>query len=118
MTLSAFSLLVALSERAADLEFRIFFCALLGAVGVASLFGGCQLFANGGRRPNPNLGAAGFFAGFGALLIGLVAMMTLGPWRPPEPGVFPERILDLNAPPAAIERVSPTPARPEGGAHD
>jgi hypothetical protein len=116
MTLSVFFILIALSERAADLEFRIFVCALLGVVGAASLFGGYQLFANSGRRPNPNLGAASFFAGFGALLIVLVAMVTFGPWRPHQEGVFPERILDLNAPPAAIERVSPTPVRPQGGA--
>jgi hypothetical protein len=63
-------------------------------------------------RPNPNLGAAVFFAGFGALLV--VVLMTFGPWRPHGEGVFPERVLDLNAPPAAIERVSPT-ARPLGG---
>ena len=116
MTLSVFFLLVALSERAADLEFRIFVCVLLGVVGAASLFGGYQLFANSGRRPNPNLGAASVFAGFGALLIVLVAAMTFGPWRPHPEGVFPMRILDLNAPPAAVDRVSPAPVKPEGGA--
>jgi hypothetical protein len=114
MALSLFFFLVALSERAADLNFRALVCTFLAVVGAASLFGGYQLFANSTARPN--LGAAGFFAGFGALLIILVVMMTLGPWRVRDEGVFPMRVLDLNAPPAAIERVSPTPTPPGGGA--
>ena len=44
---------------------------------------------------------------FGATIIGLVLMNTVGPWRPAPAGPFPLRILDLNAPPAAIERTHP-----------
>jgi hypothetical protein len=40
----------------------------------------------------------------GAVLITLVGMATLGPWREPSPGVFPVHIADLQAPISQPER--------------
>jgi hypothetical protein len=90
--------------EAAMLDLRELVCAFLAVVGAVSLFGGYRLFAN---ARGGNVAAAAFFAGFGAVLIVLVAMMTLGPWRVRQESVFPIRVLDLNIPPAAIEKVGP-----------
>jgi len=95
-------------------------------VGAASLYGGCRLLARDiqsaarQRGPflnqairGPNIASGLFFAALGAILIILVAMAAVGPWREREPGPFPMHILDLTAPPAAIERVPPPPAADE-----
>ena len=55
-------------------------------------------------------------AGFGAVLIVAVILLVLGPWRERHDDVFPMHVLDLSAPPAAIERAQP-PASPHGAAN-
>jgi len=40
----------------------------------------------------------------GAILVTLVGMATVGPWREPSPGVFPVHIVDLQAPISQAER--------------
>src|SRR5580658_8991111 len=93
-------------------------------VGAAILYGGVHLVR--GAIPTAEqrriaLGAAvrrsdavsgTIFIIFGASLIVLVAMATIGPWRERDKEPFPVRVLDLSAPPAAIERAAPRPVPP------
>jgi hypothetical protein len=53
-------------------------------------------------RQNGILG--GMLVVLGAILITLVGMATLGPWREPSPGVFPVHVADLQAPISEAER--------------
>jgi len=65
----------------------------------ADMAGGRRLAA---RHDNGVLG--GLLAVFGAILIVLVGMATLGPWREHPAKAFPVHILDLQAPISAAER--------------
>jgi hypothetical protein len=98
-----------IGERAVALQQLVSIVLLL--VGAGCLLGGYRLFAAGAGQKGHNAAPASFFAGFGALLIIAVTLLILGPWRVPYDDVFPMHVLDLNAPPAAIERV-PLPAPP------
>jgi len=63
--------------------------------------------ATGGRRMtahNQNGLLGGVLTFFGAAVIILVAMATVGPWREPSPRVFPVHVLDLQQPISAPER--------------
>ncbi|HEX4196599.1 MAG TPA: hypothetical protein VHZ26_04080 [Caulobacteraceae bacterium] len=77
------------TEHRAELELRALVCAFLAVVGAVSLFGGYWLFANGRRGPRNNTAVASFFTGFGVVLIALVVILTVGPWRLHRPPVFP-----------------------------
>jgi hypothetical protein len=101
-----------IGERAVALEQLVSICLLV--VGAGCLLGGYRLFAAGAGQKGHNAGPASFFAGFGAVLIVAVILLVLGPWRERHDDVFPMHVLDLNAPPAAIERVPP-PAPPHNG---
>jgi hypothetical protein len=85
-------------------------------VGAASLFGGIRLLRRravaDGRGPPLGATPGLVFAILGAGLIALAAMGTVGPWRPRHAEPFPMRVLDLSAPPAAIERARPLPLSP------
>ena len=62
---------------------------------------------SGGRRLAPshdNGVLGGILAVFGAVLIVLVAMVTVGPWREHSPRAFPVRIIDLQQPISQAER--------------
>ena len=65
----------------------------------ADISGGRRLSA---RHDNGLLG--GLLAVFGTILIVLVAMATLGPWREHSPRAFPVHILDLQQPISQPER--------------
>jgi hypothetical protein len=101
-----------IGERAVALQQLVSICLLL--IGAGCLLGGYRLFAAGAGQKGHNAAPASFFAGFGALLIVAVILLVLGPWRVVHQDVFPMRVLDLNAPPAAIERVPP-PTPPHSG---
>jgi len=91
-----------------DLQQLVYAFAVILAV--AAIFMGVLLVRAGvsGRRrvviagPNGLLG--GMLAAFGAALILLVGMATVGPWREHEPRAFPVHILDLQAPISEAER--------------
>jgi drug/metabolite transporter (DMT)-like permease len=93
MALTLFFSLIPPTEYRAETELQALVCGFLCVVGAASLFGGYWLFANGERAPRYNAVVAAFFTGFGVLLIVLVFMITIGPWRHREPPVFPARIV-------------------------
>jgi len=105
-------------------EFVCLFGVIVGAIciyaGLRLLFGGfARAMTPGGPRFEPATrrmgGVSGLvFALFGAALIFVVGMATIGPWRVPEPAPFPMHVLDLRTPPAEIER--PRPPTPEPGA--
>ena len=85
---------------------------------VAAIYVGFLMVRSGvtGRRPISLSGQDGVLGGvlaaFGAVLILLVAMATLGPWREPSPQAFPVHIMDLQQPISQAERdalKSPTP---------
>ena len=62
---------------------------------------------SGGRRLAPshdNGVLGGILAVFGAGVIVLVAMATVGPWRTPSPKAFPVHIMDLQQPISEAER--------------
>jgi hypothetical protein len=65
----------------------------------ADLSGGRRLAA---RHDNGVLG--GLLALFGAIVIVLVVLVTLGPWRERSPRAFPVHILDLQQPISQPER--------------
>ncbi|HXQ09885.1 MAG TPA: hypothetical protein VN805_02680 [Caulobacteraceae bacterium] len=96
-----------IGERAVALEQLVSIFMLL--IGAGCMFGGYRLFAAGAGQKGHNAAPASFFAGFGALLIVAVILLVLGPWRVRYDDVFPMHVLDLNAPPAAIERPQPPP---------
>jgi uncharacterized membrane protein YidH (DUF202 family) len=77
------------TEHRAELELRTLVCAFLALVGAVSLFGGYWLFANSQRAPRNNTAVATFFTGFGVVLIALIVMLTVGPWRLHHAHVFP-----------------------------
>lgn len=91
-------------------DLRTLVCVSLALASAGSLYGGYRLLSAGAGEPLHNAEPVAFFAGFGVLFALLVVMMTVGPWRAREAGVFPMHVLDLSAPPAAIERVKPGPA--------
>jgi hypothetical protein len=100
-----------IGERAVALQQLVGIFLLL--IGAGSLLGGYQLFAAGAGQKGHNAAPASFFAGFGAFLIVVVIILIAGPWRVRHDDVFPMHVLDLNAPPAAIERPPPAPPPPE-----
>ena len=53
---------------------------------------------------NQNGLLGGMLVVLGTILIMLVGMATLGPWREPSPRAFPVRIVDLQAPISEAER--------------
>jgi hypothetical protein len=85
----------------------------------ASVYGGFRLMrigtsrAGSARPERPDAtaggeaGTAAFFIVLGMILLAVAGMLVVGPWRAPEPRPFPIRVMDLNIPPAAIERVPP-----------
>ena len=70
------------------------------------------MMVNSGRRSPPALGnevLGGMLSIVGGLLI---AMVTVGPWRPEPPPVFPVHIMDLQQPISQAERnAAQEPAR-------
>jgi hypothetical protein len=102
---------------------------LVGTFGVfaggACLYAGFWLLlasmAAARRRPSTSLAAGDqpAVAGPGTLLVvvgGAILVMSVmtipGPWRKPEATHFPIHVLNLDIPPAAIERDSRPPASP------
>ena len=77
---------------------------------VAAIYVGILMIradTSGGRRLAPshdNGVLGGVLAAFGAVLIVLVGMATLGPWREPAPRTFPVHIMDLQQPISQAER--------------
>jgi hypothetical protein len=103
-----------IGERAVALQQVVSIFLLM--IGAGSLFGGYRLFAAGAGAKGHNAVPVAFFAGFGAFLIVVVIALLIGPWRVRYQDVFPMHVLDLNAPPAAIERVQPPPPPPPDNA--
>jgi hypothetical protein len=91
---------------------RDLLCVSLVFVGAGCLLGGYRLFHAGVGIKGHNLAPATFFAGFGAFIIVMVIMLTLGPWREPTSGVFPMRVIDLNAPSEPIQHRAPVAQPP------
>jgi hypothetical protein len=93
-------------------------CAFAVVVGLASLYVGLRLFARGRSAIfGPGVWASPAPVGVllalcGVALIFMVGMTLAGPWRNHDQTQIPLRVLDLNIPPAAIERVSPPPSPP------
>ena len=85
---------------------RLFLCISFVIIALALYYWACRIFIRGDGAPDHNASAALFFFGLGSLCLLAVGMMALGPWRYVEEGIFPMHILDLSAPPAAIERVN------------
>ncbi|HLK25856.1 MAG TPA: hypothetical protein VKT30_14480 [Caulobacteraceae bacterium] len=73
-------------------------------IGSACMLGGYRIFAAGAGQKGHNAGPAGFFALVGALLVLLVAGLSLGPWRVRQDVVFPMHVVDLTRPLDPIAR--------------
>lgn len=91
---------------------RLFMCISFAIIALGFYYWACRIFIRGDGAPDHNAGAAVFFFGLGSLCLLAVGMMTFGPWRYVEEGIFPMHVLDLSAPPAAIEKVTVTTMPP------
>ncbi|HVY34673.1 MAG TPA: hypothetical protein VG960_09660 [Caulobacteraceae bacterium] len=80
------------------MDIRLYLCAAFVVAGLAWLLCAMRVLVRGSG------GAATVFASMGALSLAAVWMMWSGPWRSSDQGLFPMAVLDLSAPPAAIER--------------
>jgi hypothetical protein len=107
------------------LELQQFVCVLGVIAGVASIYGGFRLFLGGaagngepqtsplGAQARPSKAALGtFFLVLGVVFITSVATTVVNGWRNRESWIFPMHILNLEAPPAAIEAVKPSSSPP------
>lgn len=83
------------------MDVRLFLCASFAMAGLACFYTALRIIFRGAP------GIASVLTGMGALSIAAVWMMSAGPWRQHDPGVFPMAVVDLSAPPAAIERDQP-----------
>lgn len=84
--------------------------------GAASLYGGLRLIlrgAGGDKAARARVALGGTFLVIGAALIAVVVTLLAGAWREHRASVFPIHILDLHAPPAAIEAEKPPSPPPE-----
>jgi hypothetical protein len=102
------------------LELQQFVCVFGVIAGVASIYGGFRLFLGGaagdgerqtsplGAQARPSKAALGtFFLVLGVVFITSVATTVVNGWRNRESWIFPMPVLNLEAPPAAIEAVKP-----------
>ena len=91
-----------------DLHQLVYGFAIILAIG--AIYVGVLMVRSGstGQRPISLSGQDGVLGGvlaaFGAILIVLVVMATLGPWREAPPRAFPVHIIDLQAPISRAER--------------
>ncbi len=91
-----------------DLHQLVYAFAIILAV--AAIYIGVLMVRAGatGRRhitvSGPNGVLGGMLAAFGTVLILLVGMATVGPWRDHSPRAFPVHIIDLQAPISEAER--------------
>jgi hypothetical protein len=84
-------------------------------LGLAAMYAGVWMMRNSGRQP-VTAGGYGLLGGMlsigGGLLIVLVFMTTVGPWRAAPPATFPVHIMDLHQPISQAERnAGPAPVR-------
>jgi hypothetical protein len=84
------------------MDARLFLCASFVIAGLACFYTALRIIFRGAP------GIASVLTGMGALSLAAVWMMSAGPWRHQDQGVFPIAVVDLSAPPAAIERDQPS----------
>jgi hypothetical protein len=91
-----------------DLRQLVYACAIILAA--SAIYVGILMVradAAGRRRitaSDQNGLLGGMLVVFGTILMVLVGMVTLGPWREQSPGVFPVHIVDLQSPISEAER--------------